>query len=48
MQVDWDEYVSHYLRDLLGLDEDTIRQLEKKPEIISRAIKAGRQATKLG
>ena len=43
MQVDWEEYFSHYLRDLLGLDEDTIRQLEKKPEIIRRDIKAGKQ-----
>ena len=38
--MDWEEYFSHYLRDLLGLDEDTIKQIEKKPERISRDIKA--------
>ena len=42
--MDWEEYFSHYLRDLLGLDEDTIKQIEKKPERISRDIKAIRAA----
>jgi len=38
-QVDWEEYFSHYTRDLLGLDEDTIRKLEKQPETLSRDLK---------
>lgn len=38
-QVDWEEYLSHYLRDLLGLEEETIKQMEKKPDTLSRDIK---------
>merc|ERR1719318_761768 len=38
-QVDWEEYQSHYLRDLLGLEEETIKQMEKKPDTLSRDIK---------
>ena len=41
LQVDWEEYFSHYLRDLLGLDEETIKQIQKKPQRVSRDIKAG-------
>ena len=42
-KVDWEEYLSHYLRDLLGLEEETIKQMEKKPDTLSRDIKAGRK-----
>lgn len=42
-KVDWEEYLSHYLRDLLGLEEETIKQVEKKPDTLSRDIKVGRQ-----
>ena len=42
-KVDWEEYLSHYLRDLLGLEEETIKQMEKKPDTLSRDIKAGKQ-----
>jgi len=38
-QVDWEEYFSHYVRDLLGLDEETIKQIQKKPQRVSRDIK---------
>ena len=37
--------MSHYLNDLLGLEEDTIKQMEKKPDTLSRDIKACRQLT---
>jgi len=38
-QVDWLEYYHHYVRDLLGLDDNTIHQIEKNPNNISRDIK---------
>jgi len=38
-QVDWEEYFGHYLRDLLGLDDDTITDIRKTPETASRDIK---------
>ena len=31
------------MRDLLGLEEDTIKQMEKKPDTLSRDIKSSRQ-----
>jgi len=37
-QVDWEEYLAHYVRDLLGLDEDTIRQVERAPLSLARDI----------
>ena len=40
-KVDWSEYYHHYVRDLLGLDDNTIHQLEKDPANISRDIKVG-------
>jgi len=38
-QVDWEEYYSHYLVDLLGLDQGTINKLEKNPATVSRGVK---------
>jgi len=38
-QVDWEEYFIHYMRNLLGLDEETITVIEKKPETLDRSIK---------
>jgi len=38
-QVDWEEYYSHYLVDLLGLDQGTINNLEKNPATVSRGVK---------
>jgi len=38
-QVDWEEYYSHYLVDLLGLDKGTINNLEKNPATVSRGVK---------
>ena len=33
------------MRDLLGLEEETIKQMEKKPDTLGRDIKAGRELT---
>jgi len=38
-QVDWEEYYTHYLVDLLGLDQVTINNLEKDPATVSRGVK---------
>jgi len=38
-QVDWDEYFNHFVRDVLGLDEATIHQLQHKPNSLNRDIK---------